>query len=207
MHEGGSAREAHNRSQQQAFDRLAHAFARPVPEAILKRLESIVESMDVRPGEAVLDVGTGAGVLIPFILKRNPLRVVVCDLSSEMLREAEATFDGSISTLQADVVDLPQDAGPFDVVFCNAMFGNVHDRGETLAAIARLLATGGRLAISHPMGSSFVKRLRASNPSYHLTELPGEEPLRQLLASAGLALTRFQDGPDLYLAIGMKPKG
>ena len=151
--------------------------------------------------DAVLDVGTGTGVLLPLILKRHPSRVVACDLSGEMLQRASRRFGDRVVTLQTDVVDIPLDQGPFGVVFCNAAFGNVYDQRETLEAIAVLLGPMGRLVISHPMGSAFVRRLKEGSPQYHLKDLPNEKQLRRLLDGTGLIMARFTDEADLYLAI------
>ena len=92
-------------------------------------------------------------------------------------------------------------------VFCNAMFGNVYDQRQTIEAIDALLAPGGRLVISHPLGSDFVKRLKAGSPQYHLKELPDEASLKRLVDGTGLAVTRFVDEPDLYLAVCTKAGG
>ena len=206
MEDKAAARRAHNLAQQQVFDGMVATFEQPIQEDILQRLNTVVEGADIHPGDAVLDVGTGVGVLLPFILKCNPSRVVACDLSQAMLERVRARFSHGLTTLHADVVDIPADEGPFDVVFCNAMFGNVYDQVETLKAIAGLLSVGGRLTISHPMGSVFVRKLKENSPELHLKDLPDEETLGQLLNGTGLALTGFTDEPDLYLSICVKSR-
>ena len=138
-------------------------------------------------------MGTGVGVLLPFILKHRPARVAACDLSGEMIKVAGQRFGDSVTLLQMDVMDIPPEQGPFGAVFCNAMFGNVYDQRQTIEAIGALLAPGGRLVISHPLGSDFVKRLKAGSPQYHLKELPDEAALNRLVDGTGLAVTHFVD--------------
>ncbi len=207
MEDTTTARRAHNLNQQRAFDEVAEGFAQPIPEDILQRLEAVVDRAHIRPDEPVLDVGTGVGVLLPFILKHRPARVVACDLSGEMIKVAGQRFGDSVTLLQTDVVDIPPEQGPFGAVFCNAMFGNVYDQRQTIEAIDGLLAPGGRLVISHPLGSDFVKRLKAGSPQYHLKELPDEASLKRLVDGTGLAVTRFVDETDLYLAVCTKAGG
>jgi 2-polyprenyl-3-methyl-5-hydroxy-6-metoxy-1,4-benzoquinol methylase len=207
MEDATAARRAHNLLQQSAFDEVAGGFGQPVPEDILERLNAVVERAQIRPDESVLDVGTGAGVLLPFILERQPARVVACDLSGEMVKLARQRFGESVTVLQSDVVDIPSEVGPFGAVFCNAMFGNVYDQRQTIEVIERLLDPGGRLVISHPLGSDFVRRLKAGSPQYHLKELPDRSFLNQLVEGAGLAVTHFVDETDLYLAICTKTDG
>ena len=166
-----------------------------------------METASIAPGEAALDVGTGAGVLIPFILQRRPSRVVGCDLSGEMLKLAGQRYGDSATFLRSDVVDLPGELGPFNVVFCNAMFGNVFDQRQTIEVIDSLLAPGGRLVISHPMGRDFVRRLKAGSPQFHLKELPDEAALERLVSGTGLVVAQYVDEPDLYVAICSKAVG
>lgn len=199
-----SSRRAHNEAQQQAFDRVAPLFEQAPEQEILKRLRVVVDYARIQRNESILDVGTGTGVLLPFILEHFPSRVLACDLSKEMLKRAREQFGSTVSTLQADVVDISVSDGLFDVIFCNAAFGNVYDQKETLAAMDTLLSPIGRLIISHPMGSAFVKRLKMESPQYHLKDLPNEMQLTQILIGTRLKVVHFIDEPNFYMALSMK---
>ena len=207
MNDAIETRSNHNLLQQQAFDEVAEGFGQPIPEDVLQRLQSVVDMAGIAPGESALDVGTGAGVLIPFILQRRPSRIAACDLSGEMLQLASGRYGDNVTFLQSDVVDIPVELGPFNVVFCNAMFGNVFDQRQTVEAIEKLLEAGGRLVISHPMGRDFVRRLKAGSPQYHLKELPDEPALVRLVSGTGLSVARYVDEPELYVAICAKATG
>ena len=198
------ARRAHNRLQAKLFNERAHQFDEPVPQEVQMRLEPIVAAASIRPGEMVLDVGTGTGVLLPFVLAHLPSRVVACDLSKEMLALARARFKGQVRFLQKDVVALAGSIGMMDVVICNACFGNFYDPQETLQAINALCYYGGRLVISHPLGRQFVRHLREQHPEMVTSELPEQEQLEAMLEAAGFRLEIFQDQPELYLAVAKK---
>ncbi len=201
---GNGERTAHNRRQEEGFDQVADTFDRLLPSDMTERLEGIVSSAQIKAGDAVLDVGTGTGALIAPILKAMPSEVVACDLSRKMLAQAKAKYGRSVKYVQQDVIDLPGKEGPFDVVFCNAVFGNIYDQRQALKAIHSLLAEGGRLVISHPMGKDFVRRLKEVRPEYNIKELPDESEITPLLESQGLSLIEFVDEPELYLAIAKK---
>ena len=202
---GGRAE--HDRRQAEVFDRVSDAFEEPIPEDIMGRLETIVASAGIKEGDAVLDVGTGTGVLIPLILKFKPSRVVGCDLSAEMLGRARSKFGDKVSFVQRDIVDLRHEAGQFNIVFCNAMFGNVYDQQEAVATISSLMADGGRLVISHPMGKGFLKELSLKSTAFRIKELPNRVRLESLLEPQGLTLIDFTDDPNLYIGIAEKRRG
>ena len=199
-----SGRKEHDRRQAEVFDRVVDTFEEPIPEDIVARLEPIVASAGIKEGDAVLDVGTGTGVLIALILQFKPSRVVGCDLSAEMLARARAKFGEKVRFVQRDIVDLPREEGPFNVVFCNAVFGNIYNQREAVAAISSLLADGGRLVISHPLGKGFVKELSRKSTAFSIKELPDRARLKSLLEPHGLRLVAFTDEPNLYIAIAEK---
>ncbi|MFQ5880242.1 MAG: class I SAM-dependent methyltransferase [Dehalococcoidia bacterium] len=199
-----AGRRAHDRLQAEAFDRVADVFEQPLPEDVARRTAAIVWEAEIAAGAAVLDVGTGTGVLIPYILSRRPARVVACDLSLQMLSRARRRFGERVAFLQADVVDLPSEVVPFDFVFCNAVFGNFYDEGLALAAMNRLLGSGGRLIISHPMGRGFVAELRRKDPELVRRELPTRDQAEELLRRHGLRLVKFRDEEEFYLAVATK---
>ena len=120
-----------------------------------------------------------------------------------MLTKAKAKYGRSVKYVQQDVIDLPGKEGPFDVVFCNAVFGNIYDQRQALKAIHSLLAEEGKLVISHPMGKDFVRRLKERYPE-DITELPDGSSIGPLLESGGFSLIQFIDEPELYLAIAKK---
>lgn len=198
------ARRAHDLLQAQAFDRVADFFEQPLPEEVARRTAAVVWEAEIPAGAAVLDVGTGTGVLLPYVLSRGPSRVVACDLSEQMLARARRKFGGRVAFLLADVVDLAPALGPFDFAFCNAVFANLFDQGQALRAINGLLRVGGRLVISHPMGRGFVAGLRRSDPRLVLRQLPSRRQAGSLLRRHGFRLLEFRDEEDFYFALGEK---
>ena len=193
-------REIHNNYQRDIFAEEVSEFCVPIPEEIQRRLESIVAKVGLTQGEQVLDVGTGTGVLIPYIRSYALDSIVGCDISPTMLAEA-ARRHPDLSFWCGDVVDLPADLGPFDVVFLNAMFGNVWDQQQTLTKATALLNPGGRICISHPLGSRYVAELRRSDPERTPHTLPDREVFSEWLGLLPLELIYYEDGEVLYLAV------
>lgn len=69
-------------------------------------LRSLLAWLPLRPGDAVLDVGTGTGVLLPYIRERDPQgEIDAVDLSPGMLAVARQKYgdDEHIHFISADV--------------------------------------------------------------------------------------------------------
>lgn len=101
---------------------------------------------------------------------------------------------------QGDSVDLPAYLGPADVVFMNAVFGNMHDQRAALLQACALLRPGGHVVISHPEGRSWHIGLHDSDGSMVPHLLPDTGALQQLVADLPLQVISHQDEP-YYLAL------
>jgi len=193
-----------NRLQKEYFDENVDLFEAPLPIGVPERLETTVKASGHRSGERVLDVGTGTGILITFILKYKPSEIHGCDLSENMLQRVKEKFPQVIVHL-CDIRDLPLPDDSLDVVFINACFSNIMDKSKSLDNIYRLLRQQGRLVISHPLGRNFIVELKKNTP-FDLDILPDEEGARGLLEPHGFEVTTFRDEPAFYLVVAKTTK-
>ena len=100
---------------------------------------------------AVLDVGTGPGVLLAELAGRRPdLRLVGIDLSADMVAAAGrnlAGFGDRASVRTADVTDLPFADGEFDLVVSSISLHHWDHPEAAVGELARVLRPGGRLVV------------------------------------------------------------
>lgn len=115
------------------------------PDRLLKR---VVAEAGLAPGDRVLDLGTGTGMLaIPFA--RMGLAVTAMDPEPAMLAQARTLAgDLAIDFRAGGSDDLTPAMGPFKLV---AMGRSFHwmDRAATLAMLDRIVAPGGAVALFH----------------------------------------------------------
>lgn len=193
-------RAAYNRRQSETFDAESDFFAGQQDPEVGPRLDRIVVAAALTDQSRVLDVGTGTGALLPHILSRRPANIEAVDLSSNMLRHAEARYGSAVNFHHADFVDVLGEAA-FDVIFFNAVFWNLFDRHRALGHAAYLLAPDGRMIISHPMGKSFVRRLREDNPDLLHDDLMDDSLLVDAIERQGFQIVERVDDEHLYLLV------
>jgi ubiquinone/menaquinone biosynthesis C-methylase UbiE len=194
---------------QRFFDHHAAAWDQSRHPEEDARLGRVVVLAEVESGHAVLDVGTGTGVLVPHLLRAiGPTgRIVAIDLSPGMLEVArQKVFPPHVTLLEADAHGLPLPDADFDRVICNAAFPHFEDRAQSVREMIRVLRSGGMLVISHPIGREAVNTLhREAGGPVEEDRVPTANVMVTLLQGAGLTDVRVIDEPEFYLARGTKP--
>ena len=108
----------------------------------------------LRPGEAVLDLGSGSGtdVFCSAVLVGGSGRVVGVDFTDAQLEKAAALRDrlgfSQIELVESRIEALPFDDATFDAVISNGVINLSLHKGRVFAEAARVLRPGGRLAIA-----------------------------------------------------------
>ena len=177
------------------------------PPVVRERLGSLIHEFGVVPGERLLDVGTGPGVLLPYLRQCVGRfgQISALDLSYEMIRQAYRKPRLSLDLiLQADVHRLPFGSMVFDRVICFAAFPHFLDPGQALQEMSRVLKIGGGLVIAHLMSREELSMHHASHTSVARDLLPDNPQMNILFREAGLSPPEIVDIPGRYMAKGLR---
>lgn len=125
--------------------------------AILMNLAVLLQGLNLRPGDRVLDFGGGSGWL-SRILTQMGGRVVVCDVSPTALRMAETlyrqwppmgrVFDPEFLLFNGTQLELPDQS--VERVVCFDAFHHVPNPHGIIKELARVLTPGGVAAFAEP---------------------------------------------------------
>lgn len=111
---------------------------------------AVLDRLELRGDETVLDAGCGSGRVTRLLLERLPEgRVIAVDASPEMVARAreELASDARADVRLADLAELRLEPGEqVDAVFSNATFHWVPDHDALFARLAAALRRGGRLS-------------------------------------------------------------
>jgi arsenite methyltransferase len=109
---------------------------------------------DLRPGETVLDLGSGAGadVLISAGRVAPGGTAIGLDMTDEMLELARANAAAAgvanVEFVKGYIEDMPLPDRSVDVVISNCVINLSADKSKVLREAARVLRPGGRFAVS-----------------------------------------------------------
>jgi ubiquinone/menaquinone biosynthesis C-methylase UbiE len=114
----------------------------------------LIEAAAVRPGERVLDVACGTGVVARLAAARagKTGTVTGLDLNPGMLAVARSVTpaDAAITWHEANAQSMPLPDGAFDVVLCQLGLQFMPDKTAALREMQRVLTRGGRLVLNVP---------------------------------------------------------
>jgi arsenite methyltransferase len=108
----------------------------------------------IEPGEAVLDLGCGAGtdLLIAAQMTGEGGRAIGVDMTTGMLDRARASAEelglANVELRESLIESLPLEDGSVDVVISNGVIDLVPDKDMVFEEIDRVLRPGGRLQIA-----------------------------------------------------------
>lgn len=132
----------------------------------------VVELLDPKPGERILDLGCGTGHLTAK-LAHSGAEVVGLDASLEMIGQARQNFP-ALSFIAGDAAEMTFQS-EFDAVFSNAALHWMTAAQRVIERIAQALRPGGRL----------------------VAELGGKGNIAHILNAVLRVLPRFNDGAEI----------
>jgi ubiquinone/menaquinone biosynthesis C-methylase UbiE len=185
------------------FNSKADIWDEKIAEKDVERLASLAKSLDIRRGDTVLDVGTGTGVLVPFLLEKvGPEGKLVClDAAEKMLAKARAkNFKGNIEYVCADISRTRFGNEAFDAVVCYSSFPHFQDKAGALQEIRRVLKKGGKLFICHTSSRDAINQIHQSIPELTHDLIPADREMQELLLLAGFGQISLHDETVSYLA-------
>jgi len=191
------------------FDRHASSWDRDLAYGSkTDRVREVVRWFKLSEDDSVLDVGTGAGILLPFIREAiGPKgRLVGMDFSFKMLEKAKTRpACGNRSIVNAGVQAIPFRSDLFDQVTCFSAFPHFPDKSRALLEMVRVLRSEGMLSIAHLHSVEEINQFhRAVGGPVARDFLPHPERIRSLMKDSGLDGVSIINQPGKFCAHGKK---
>lgn len=170
-----------------------------VPKIATPVSTTLLDAAALRPGERVLDVACGTGLIARLAAERvGPSGTVTgLDLSPEMIDHAREVSPPTVEWHVGDAESLPFADGAFDVVLCQMGLMFMQDREAAVTEMRRVTAARGRVVVNTPgvepagftlMGQALVEHIDPELAGFvhAVFSMHDPEAVASLLSAAGL---------------------
>lgn len=147
----------------------------------------------LKPGETVVDIGSGGGIDVFLAANRvgKSGHVIGVDMTPAMLNRARESAKKNgydqVEFRQGEAENLPVEDTSVDVVISNCVINLTEDKGTAFQEIYRILKPGGRLEISDVVASHTLPETIRNNPNSWAACVSGSLPEQEYLALISFA--------------------
>jgi len=185
------------------FDHLAPTWDDNEVLSTPDKVRFVLGFMNLKPGQSVLDLGTGTGVLLPYIAEKigTAGHITAVDYSAGMLSRAKEKFSGLTPTPEFLEMDLEQDniPGEYDRIILYCVYPHLHEPVETLRWLHKVsLKKGGLISIAFPSGPEFINNVHMEKHS-ESDILPSADELARTFRLNGLDAKVAHSDTDSYI--------
>jgi len=177
-----------------------------------RKLDLLAELMDLRPGQRVLDVGSGWGGGLVYLTKRYGVQGIGISLSPSQCAYAKERAEREGVAVDFRVCHWRdfEDAEPFDAVYSDEVVCHFKDLGSYFEKVKSLLKPSGRMLNKelHLASSKYLRQTKAGSFLTGLIAGTGEYRILHdelaILDRAGFALEKVRQIPVVNFQKTMK---
>ena len=148
-------------NQRDFFNNIANEWDNII-EVNEEKINNLLSKLDIKEGEKILDVGTGTGVLIPFLKNLNKTGYIKgVDISNGMLEVARKKYK-DISNLEFELIDVEKEVlkERYDKIILYSMFPHLQNKTRTIKSLVKNnLNENGKLLIAHSNSREFLNNM------------------------------------------------
>ena len=184
------------------FDKLAPQWDANEILSTPERVQSILNRLPIREGMQVADLGTGTGVLVPYLsnMVGSSGHVTAIDLSEGMLDIARRKY-GQLDNVEFLRLDFEEEQlpGKYDVALLYSVYPHLHSPADTLTWLFKMnMKTDGVIVIAFPCDERFINNIHHERKAGH-DELPPAFMLAEMIEIWGFKATVTGASSDEYI--------
>lgn len=186
------------------FDKLAPVWDENEVLSTPERILSILGRLPIKEGSRVIDLGTGTGILVPYLSEMvgESGHVTAIDLSEGMLSRAIEKYGtlGNVEFLRIDFEE-EQMPGMYDVAMLYSVYPHLHAPADTLEWLFSMnMAPDGCVVIAFPCDEVFINNIHHERKS-ESDHLPPAHALAAMIAAWGFSAEVVAASKNEYIVL------
>ncbi|MBC3889051.1 methyltransferase domain-containing protein [Acetobacterium paludosum] len=167
------------------------------------KIEAILTLADLKPGNRILDIATGTGILIPYLLQAEPEVVVAIDLSDQMIVQAQKKYpEPNVYFEVADFYDLNENG--FDFAIAYSAYPHFPEKVAFSKKMAACLKPNGRFMIAHSESRKTINHRHSGVEVKKVSDSLKEAKEESCYFRVNFDIDILVDTDELYIISGKK---
>lgn len=169
------------------------------------KINYLLDKLEIQEDDEILDVGTGTGVLIPFLYERISKGTIKgVDISQGMLEVARDKFN-NLNNVDFDLVNVEKDylEEKYDKIILYSMYPHLESKTQTISKLVkRNLKEDGILMIAHSDSREYLNNLhRRADERVHESILMEINEQKNVFTNAGLNVIEAFENDEMYYVV------
>jgi len=172
-----------------------------------EKLGEIFDILPLKKGDRVLDVGTGTGIAIPYILKKICTFGSVCaiDYAENMIKKAEEKFPQkeyqNVNFVVRDFFEIAE-RERYDSIICYSCFPHFEDKEKFIQKCFDVLDRDGTLLIAHSSSRVNINEMHArKHEAVQDDFLPSAQEIGMIAKRNGFVIVTERDDERLFYVL------
>ena len=172
------------------------------------KINYLLSKLNLKEDDTILDIGTGTGVLIPFLINLSPKGLIKgVDISKGMLDIARDKFK-NISNVQFELCDVENDnlLDKYDKIILYSMYPHLENKTRTIVnLVEHNLKDNGILMIAHSSSREFLNNMHKRTDERVSDSLLMEvNEQRDIFINIGLNVIDAFENDEMYYVVIQK---
>lgn len=185
------------------FDNLAPVWDENEVLSTPNKVNLILDYMKIEPGQEILDLGTGTGILLPYLANRigEDGKITAVDYSEGMLKRAIEKFSNLRPTPEFLKLDFENETipGEYDHIILYCVYPHLHFPIDTLKWLLKVnLKEKGELHIAFPCSPDYINNIHKERHS-ESDILPTASELADFINKNGMNADVILENENAYL--------
>lgn len=186
------------------FDALAPTWDENEIRSTPERIRKILSKLPIYKDMNILDLGTGTGVLIPYLseIVGQEGHVAAIDLSEGMLTIARQKY-GHLTNVEFLKLDFEEEQIPgiYDVAIMYSVYPHLHSPADTIEWIFKMnMKPEGVIIIAFPSDEQFINNIHHERKAGH-DHLPPAHILAEMICRWGYKAEVIAATDDEYIVV------
>lgn len=184
------------------FDTIAPTWDDNEIRSTPERIKSILGKLNIRKGMNILDLGTGTGVLVPYLSEMvgDKGHITAIDLSEGMISLARKKY-GNLRNVEFLKIDFEEEQipGKYDVAMLYSVYPHLHAPADTMQWLFKMnMNPDGMIVIAFPSDEEFINNIHHERKAEH-DHLPPAHTLAEMIRNWGFRAEVISATSDEYI--------